>query len=198
METTTAFILDKRRQKNDGTYPVKLRITFNRKSKIYKTKYSFSEEDFEKISAPKPRGTFKDDKIALNEIEIKATNVINDLPFFTFESFEKRYLKVNFDKTNLFSYYEEKINELINVESLRTADVYKCAKTSLSSFLDKSKLSLLDITPEFLKKYELWMRRENKSVTTTSMYLRTLRHIFNRAMEETSFDPKHYPFKKNH
>lgn len=197
MNVTTAIIQDKRRLKKDGTYPVKLRITYNRNNKIYKTKFSFTVEDFDKIMSQKPRGDFKDFRMDLNEIEIKALEVIDKLPYFTFENFEKRYLKVNFDTEDLFSYYNEKINELIEVESIRTADIYKCALSSISKFHGKSKLSLFDVNPEFLKKYELWMRKNGKSITTTSMYLRTLRHIYNRSTEENYFEPKLYPFRKN-
>jgi len=36
---TTAILLDQRFPKRDGTYPVKLRITYNRKQKYYSTRY---------------------------------------------------------------------------------------------------------------------------------------------------------------
>jgi integrase len=196
MKPTTGFVLDQRRQKNDLTYPVKIRITFNRRSKLYKTNFSYSIDDFDEIMSEKPKRSFKSLRIELNQIENDASDVINKLPYFSFENFEKRFLKTNFDSANLFSYYDEKIDELLSLESIRSADIYKCAMSSIRQFHGKLKLSILEVTPEFLKKYELWMRKKGKSVTTTSIYLRSLRHIYNRSTEENFFEPKLYPFKK--
>ena len=196
MKVTTGIFFDTRRAKKDGTYPVKLRITQNRRSKMYKTDFSFSISDFEKIMTDGSKRKYKDDRNALATIETDAQKIIKKIPVFTFENFEKKYYQGNFDSANLFSYFEEKIVELVDVESFKTAEVYQCAHNSISDFHRKRKLTLLDVTPTFLRKYELWMRDSKRSITTTSMYLRSLRHIFNRSAEENQFDSQLYPFTK--
>ena len=45
----TATILDTRRIKKDGTYPIKLRITFDRKQQYYPTPYDLTAPEFEKV-----------------------------------------------------------------------------------------------------------------------------------------------------
>ena len=45
-QVTTAITLDTRRKRQDGTFPVRLRVTFDRKRKYYGTKFKLTEEDF--------------------------------------------------------------------------------------------------------------------------------------------------------
>ena len=44
----TAIILDTRRAKKDGTYPVKLRVTFERKQQYYTTPHDLTKNDFKR------------------------------------------------------------------------------------------------------------------------------------------------------
>lgn len=196
MKVSTSIYFDLRRSKSKEKYPVKLRITFNRKTKYYPTKYSLSKDEYEKVIAEKPRGKYKEIKFELSTIEKDAIGIIEKLPYFSFEAFEKKQTAKNYDSNNLYSYMDQKIDELIRVDSHRTAEVYTCAKNSIYKFHTKPVLSIIDVTQEFLKKYEIWMQRNDKSITTTSMYLRCLRHVCNRSMEENQYDPAIYPFRK--
>ena len=45
----TATILDTRRIKQDKTYPVKLRVTFERKQQYYSLPYNLTEKDFQRV-----------------------------------------------------------------------------------------------------------------------------------------------------
>jgi integrase len=55
----------------------------------------------------------------------------------------------------------------------------------------KPGLKYADFTPALLRKYENWMKEQGNSRTTTGIYLRSLRTIFNRA---ASIDKALYPF----
>ena len=68
-------------KKKNQTYPVKLRITFDRKSKYYGTGYSYSESDFKSIMSSKPRGDFKTRRLELSAIENRANEVIEELMY---------------------------------------------------------------------------------------------------------------------
>jgi hypothetical protein len=50
----TALILDTRTQKKDGTFPMKLRITFNRKQKYYLTGKDLTILEYERVLAKSP------------------------------------------------------------------------------------------------------------------------------------------------
>ncbi len=45
----TATVLDNRRKKQDGTFPVKLRVTFERKQQYYPTPCDLTEKEFERV-----------------------------------------------------------------------------------------------------------------------------------------------------
>ncbi len=45
----TAIILDTRRVKKDGAFPVKVRVTFERKQRYYPTPYNLTEAEFKKV-----------------------------------------------------------------------------------------------------------------------------------------------------
>ncbi|RYY92997.1 MAG: hypothetical protein EOO11_20475, partial [Chitinophagaceae bacterium] len=49
MKPTTAIVLDKRRAKKDGRYPIKLRITFLRDQQYYGTGINLTKEDFDQV-----------------------------------------------------------------------------------------------------------------------------------------------------
>lgn len=106
-EVTTHIVLDKRREKQDGTYPVKLRITYQRMQKYYRAHYSFSEEYFNSLFESKLRGKKKERKIYLEEFEKKAVKVIESLPEFSFALFEKKFLSKKNDPLDVFEAFED-------------------------------------------------------------------------------------------
>lgn len=85
-----------------------------------------------------------------------------------------------------------------------TKIVYNCALNSIKEFLKHStkkeviqRLSYLEINPDWLQEDENYMISVNESSpTTVSMYLRTLRSLFNTAIEDGDIPPDIYPFGK--
>lgn len=67
MSASVNNILDQRRQKQDGTYPVKLRVTYQRQQRYYSTGINLTGEQWAKVNSLKPREDFiKDTKAVLN------------------------------------------------------------------------------------------------------------------------------------
>jgi integrase len=194
MNAVTAIIQDTRRKRKDGTYPVKLRITYNREQKYYPTPFNLTIEQFTKVVAERPRNEFKELKMKLNALEGKASEIIKELPFFTWNHFEKKLLKNRGNSSNISIAFEEYISQLLGEKRIGTAESYKCAKTSIHKF--KPNLIFADVTPELLRSYENWMHTNKKSVTTTGIYLRSLRTIFNIAISEGIVSKELYPFGK--
>lgn len=196
MHVTTAIILDKRRALKDGRFPVKLRITYNRKYKRYKTDLSLLEKEFDKVMGKSPRGIFKDYRLMLNKIEEQAIYIINHLETFSFDAFEKKFRYKDSDLMNIFEVFEIKMAELASENKIRTLDIYHCALKSLKEFHSSSKLYLNDINIKFLHSYEKWMISKGRSLTTISIYLRSLRAIYNLTIEENQITGKVSPFGK--
>lgn len=206
-DVTVKIILDTRRPKQTGLFPIKLRVTFQRKQKYYpviikdaqgeKAPFDLIPDDFDRIFGAKPRGDFKAHREYLDEIKSKANRVIDSLPFFTFEKFEAAYfgeLANNIKSADLAEAYDFKIKELFEDGRISSARGYEMSRNSLSGF--RANLKFYDITPDFLRRYKKQMEQEGKSAATTGIYLRYLRALFNEAIEAGVISRDAYPFGK--
>src|SRR6218665_2982602 len=163
METLTSIIQDFRRPKKDKKYPVKLRVysTELQKAKLYATKYDYTKSEFESIWTEKPRKENKEAKLELQALELKAANVSKEIKPFSFEQFEKRFLRNTGDGSSVIYYYGIITKKLRAANEHSTADNFDCSLNSFLSFLnpsegvnkDKKPKELLfrDITPKFLE-----------------------------------------------
>ncbi len=196
---TTAIYHDKRIQRKDGTYAVKLRVTFNRVQKYYPINEYLTEDEWEKVHSEKPRKKYKDKLMYFNEIELKAREIVKDLHPFTFSAFEKKFNQKPRSSQDVFSAFQEYIDQLNKEGRAHTAESYACALSSLKSrqkAIHRKKLNFWDVTPEWLNDYEKWMISKNRSSSTVGIYLRSLRTILNIAIQEGNLDAESYPFGK--
>lgn len=202
-----SIILDKRRIKASKKYPVKLRVftTIPRKQKIYWTEFEYSESEFYSIwETSKPRSEFKERREQLKAIEDEAKDIARAIVPFDYDEFEKKMFRQGGDGILIHYHYRIRINELNRNNQLGTKTTYELAEKSFIHFLGQKKkyndLSFYNIDSNWLKSYEHYMvETKNLSFTTVSMYLRTLRAIFNKAIDEKEIDKEIYPFgKKNY
>lgn len=88
--------------------------------------------------------------------------------------------------------YKEVIADKMQQGKVGTAVNYHCSMKSLQSFAPR--LSLVDVTPKFLKTYEKHLLAEGKSVSMIGIYLRPLRAVLNEAISRKWFSRESYPF----
>jgi integrase len=196
---STSVVLDTRIICKDGTHSVKLRLTFYRKQKYYPTGYYLTKEDWNETQSLKPRGEYKEQSLYFNKFETKAINIIKSLDDFSFELFEEAFNSKPKEKFNVLEYFDDYIDNLLKEERIGTADSYKCAKNSFQKYLKdskKNKIEFADITPDWLRSYEKWMLKQGKSITTVGIYTRSLKAIFNIAIENGIIGKEQYPFGK--
>lgn len=196
------LILDKRRQKIDGTYPVKLIVYFDQKNKRYSfdKPVSLSESDFQKISTPRlKQETLLEIKTYLESQKSAAQSYVNQLgEDFTFELFDALYKdkmivrQAQKSKTRIYSLFDEHIAKLRSLDAIGSVSAYNTAMKSFMSFAPN--LRIKDITPEFLYKYEKWITDSGRSITTAAIYLRALRTIVNIAKDRGLITHLNYPF----
>lgn len=193
----TAIILDTRRAKANNTYPVKLRLTFERKQKYYPTNIDLTIKEFERLHETGVRFNDKEKalKLKIASFETKAIHIVENLSIFTWDGFEKRYSANKLAKGVISAAYDETIANFKAKGQIGTAVSYDCAKNSLDKFIPNAKF--LDITKDVLDNYESWMLSNGKSATTISIYLRTLRTLFNKAISDGDLNKEYYPFGKN-
>ncbi len=207
MEYNTTIFLDTRRPKDNGLYPIKLRVysTQLQVKKLYATKYEMTKKEFQSIwETQRTRKEHQEIRNELQAIITRANDVCKTLEPFSFTQFEKKYLRNTGDGGNIIYQYNQIINKLKSNNCLSTASNYELSLKSLKAFIlqtkgkEPVKIPFADITPDWLQKYESDMiNRLERSRTTVSMYLRALRTVFNTAITEKEIDAEIYPFGKN-
>ena len=191
-------ILDKRRPKSDELYPVKVRVTFERKQKYYPVGVDLSQEEFDKISNHSVRKDLRVAKQKILLMEAKVSKAIDSIKEFSFEDLKVALMgnKIKASSSiEVYDLFDEVISKLNGEGRISTASAYRDARNSLARY--KSKLNFRQITVQFLKDYENQMKEEGKTISTIGIYLRHLRAIFNRAIEIGIIDQKFYPFGKS-
>jgi integrase/recombinase XerD len=215
---TTEIILETRFPRKDGLFPVKLRVTFNRKQKYYTLRYSvntpelelteaqkywlerlekgisLTKAEFDRVRKNNAREPYKTMKVYLDELELLARGVISSLTAFSFSDFKKTYFDRPLAKQDLFHHLTASAKELRNEGKISTAVTFECTLSSLKAFTNKETLSFDDVTVPFLNKYESWMRRKNNSPTTVGIYLRNVRKLYRKAEKSGIVKPGKYPF----
>ncbi len=206
---TISIVLDKRRLKSNGTYPLKLRV-FNRqlkKDKRYPLDIDLSEDEFTEVwknpDNLKFRGAKKELELKLKGIEARANDEAKQLTVFDFEQFEIKFFRKSSDKNSVKYYFDTIIKNKTDDNKIGTAESYKYTLNSLSDFsrseknCSVEKLTFSIINLSFLKEYEKFMLAKGKSYTTIAIYTRTLRAVFNIAIENNDISIDIYPFGKN-
>jgi integrase/recombinase XerD len=193
---TFQVILDERKIKSDGTYPLKLRVTYDRKRTYYGVGIDLTKEQFEKVGKSKQEN-LKDIRFQINALEIRAENIYKAMDKFNVAAFSKIFLAKPVEErpVDVYSMLLSYIDKLKTENRVSTYQSYQCALISLKKF--KARLKFEEITPEFLDSYERYMLECGKSSTTVGIYLRSLRTIYNQAIEADLVKKELYPFKKS-
>ena len=201
---TANLFLDKRRELINGGFPLKIRVTHERKSRYYTTKYAFHvdktgiSKELNKVIAGKHLSeTEKEKKTAIEKVLETCQEIINGSTLFTFESFELRFLSKG-DRSCLI-FRLNQLNEEFRAEGkISTANLYRQAANSIKNFAGKDSIKLLEITPQWLQDYEKWGKSEtNKlSVNTLHFYLSKVQRVFLDAISLEEINPGSNPFGK--
>lgn len=195
-----SIVLDGRRAKSKGTFPVKLRVysKATQTKKLYSLDVDMTPKAFETVrGSSNVRGKNKELRLFLNSYEGRANNVAEKLNAFSFEAFESKLLRKRKDDIDLNYHFNQLIQENIAKGRIGTADSFKYSLKSLNNFHNKnSPLTFYDITVNWLDSYESYMLLQGKSVTSVGIYLRALRVVFNNVIHSNDIQESIYPFGK--
>ena len=192
---TVAAILDNRRETKYGAYPVKIRVTYKRDRKYYATGKNLSISEWEKLEKTKNTDLLcvkKDLQFSYDKVRdiVQALEIEGK---FSFDALNNYLGKCMSDTLN--SAFQTKIDSLIEVGAIGNAITYTCAFRHLEKYAG-TKITFDSITVDWLKKYEKAMLDEGKSYTTISMYIRSMRALFNEAKNAGIIKETQYPFGK--
>ncbi|PQJ09612.1 hypothetical protein CJD36_016870 [Flavipsychrobacter stenotrophus] len=179
--------------------PVKISIVlkgsqFRIGLKLYATPDLFNKAMTGKGTIPKEAKLLKD---SIDGYLKKAKEILNQFPntdkkMFTNLFKSETALKVS-GKTDLGILFQQKIDELTEEDRAGSISFYEQALSVFKRF--KKNFYLEDITVEYLKAFRAWWINKGNSNATAQIHMRSLRHIYNRAIKEGYISQGLYPFK---
>lgn len=98
------------------------------------------------------------------------------------------------DECSLFNFMEAMIIKLKQNGRLRTSENYSSALSSFKKFRKKEDLMFDAITSKTMEAYEAWLHQRGVSANTSSFYIRILRAVYSRAVEEDIVENRN-PFR---
>ncbi|WP_335967204.1 site-specific integrase [Galbibacter sp. PAP.153] len=194
-------VILRKKQLSDGTYPVCLRVTKDRKTKYFKTIYNTAPNHWDNAT-----GTFNksyDNYIQSNRLLLKfkarALKVYSDLEIekdnFSLEDFESRFrIEANPIKQNVYNFWDEIISEMIDAGRTGNARANRDSYNSIKKFHPSNSLNFQDITPTFLNKYEVFLRSRGGTDGGIGVRMRAIRALYNMAIERNIVKKELYPF----
>lgn len=97
---------------------------------------------------------------------------------------------------NLISFMKKVADGLRESGNYGTAHIYRSSMSAILAFNESRNLPFRKVTPEFLKSFEAYLRGRNCSWNTVSTYMRTLRAVYNRAVDRriAPYVPHHFRY----
>lgn len=184
-------VLDRRRAKRSGVFPVKIEVVYSRIQKYYPTGVDLPASEWKRISYSKKMPECHTDIITkFNQVSAEVEALL-DKGTFSFEALEARMGRP-VDKT-LNAALETMMNRFM--AEGRINSYYRCRTTlkNVERFAGKeilfSKLSV-----SWFKSFENFLKKESKALTTVSIYMKTLRCIMHEAAAQGLVKESMYPF----
>jgi integrase/recombinase XerD len=132
-----SLVLDKRYEKANKKYPVKLRVFTSepRKQMLYPTIYDFTEKEFQNIwVTTKPTKENREIKEKLQALEKMTMTKAENLVPFDFDEFDKSLKTVRSDRQNVILKYKDQIDRFKSLDQIGTAQLYDLSIKSLKAF----------------------------------------------------------------
>ncbi|WP_418166750.1 phage integrase SAM-like domain-containing protein [Alistipes putredinis] len=200
MKATVEVVCYKSKPLKDGTFPLMLRVTKDRKRKYVSLGLSLHEKfwDFEK-GKPKRNCPNKEQIERLiaaktaeyNDLIVEMTAQQREYTVETLVSHFHNQVRC----ATVVELYDKLIDDMKRGDKLGNAGVYKYSRTSLLKFTgQRLQIPFSDIDAVWLRRYENWLRTSGCGDTTISQLFRTLRSVFNKAVELQLVKRDYYPF----
>ncbi len=205
------IVLVKRKRAN-GTFPVRIRVTKNRKSRFFKTIFNALSEEFDEKAEQFTRkyaNHIQSNRVLL-KFKDKALKVFAELEYenegFSLNDFDRAFVSTakpvqNID--NFFYFWNDLIEDLNAAGRTGDARIHKHSYAALKKFNGGTQLRFEEIDMTFLQKYENRLRSQGGTNGGISVRMRSIRTVYNLAIARSDAKTKigrllneNYPFKK--
>jgi len=204
MSTTVDVICYKSKPLKNNEYPLMIRISKDRRRKYKSIGLSIKLEDWD-FNKNQPKPNVHNRELILKVIADKLAEYRDTVleykaegKDFTASSLVERVKQPQAKNKTVVAAFNDYIENLKTQNRLKyAASVYETLK-SLQQYDSSNKLDIyfheIDVT--WLKNYEIWSKKKGLKNNTIGLKLRTLRVIYNQAIEDGYVKAELYPFKK--
>lgn len=194
------IILFTHKKLNDGTYPIVLQVIKDRKRKLFSLGHSALQDqwDDDKNLPNKKQPNYKNLKLLIQKRLYEANRIILDLdekgdPYSVEDVIA--LLKPGSNNTTVFKYTEDLIKKLEKSGKIGNSKIYQGTLNAFKKYRKDVDLTFNQLTYRILKDFEESLLGRHRRINSISVYLRTLRAIYNQAIKDKIALDKNYPFK---
>ena len=201
MKASIKIILKKTKLK-DGTSPINLRITINRKSKFYRTPYNalpkFWDDKGNEFTSKFPN--YLQCNRILNSIKQDASKILNRLieeeHDLSIEAFDSLFRPEEVQKLSFIAYFQQRKLQLEESGKISSSYSYRDTISALTRFNPELlTYSFTKINYAFLVSFEAYLRSNNCRDGGIGVYMRNIRSVYNSAIKSKIVSSETYPFK---
>lgn len=185
-------IVDRRRVKNNGRYPVKIEVVCRRVQKYYPTGKDVTLEEWDRMWHIK---RFSDKcKSIENSFHLIRTAVeeIANRGRFSFADLDRR---LGYATRTINETLQHKMEQMMSQGRINSFYRHRSALRALEAFGGR-RIGFEAVTPQWLKSCEAAWLKEGKSAATIATYMKTLRSVFNEALGAGVIRECEFPFTK--
>ncbi len=201
-EITYQIYPRKSRSNEKGEFPVYLLIMQKRKVKwIALNFYAKPEQwDDEKGLPTRKHPLYTEIKTFLEKKKADISNILwqsknLDKPLTIDQLVNKINLATANKGADLFKYFDQTYERLIDTGRVGYAHVFRETKRQLVNYTGKEEFSFYDLNFQFLTLWEEWILKRGVSMNSCFVFLRTLKTLVNNARKEEIVDEFFNPFK---
>lgn len=187
------IVVDKRRRKNNGLYPVKIEVVFRRMQKYFPTGQDVAIDEWSRICSSGRR----DQKFSsiINSFRL-VCNAVEQLVYAGRFSFTRLEVLLGRVDATLDEMMKARMKVLFAQGCINSYYRYRTTLHAIHRFTEKI-IYLGEVDAGWLKKCENFWRLEGKSDTTINIYMKTLQCIFKVALNEGYIRESDFPFGKD-
>ena len=185
----------------NGELPLKIKVCKDRKTRYINLGVSTKAENWD-FSKNRLKNTSPDkDKIenlitcTISKLREKIVELKTLQQDFTAQTLIDK-LNVNDTRKTVADVFNEQIQRLCDENRRKYMQSVRYVYNSLIEFNKHLDIYFSEIDVTFLRKYETWLRKNGKAENTIGIHFRTLRAIYNIALEQNAVKQENYPFKK--
>ncbi len=194
---STKIVL-RRKQNKDGTYPLALRITKDRKSSFvhlgHHIQETFWDEEKSRVKKSHPNSVRLNNLLSKKLAEAEDSLIDLEVQKNDVSSASIKR-KIQVPKNEMFFARAE--HHLENLKKQKKYNRYSADKGKISvfrKFLNDADIPFQSINAQLLTNYRVYLKSKGRATHTIITYLSIIQNIFNQAIRDGMIDKKYYPY----